>query len=241
MLKVKGCALEVKDLDTTKGIVQFYGSAFNNLDSDGDIVVPGAYTKTLAENGPAGKGRLRHLWQHDSLEPIGKFLSAEQDSHGLLLESHVAKTARGKDALALYELGIGEHSIGYVVEKDDRRPEGRYLKELRLREVSFVTWGANPLTPLVGMKGEALDPLEEAAKLEADRAKLYKALKTGNLTDETYEMLELGSQHIDRRYRELLTAATAPTPDAAAGDGTAAKGQPTAADIVRAFKEAITL
>ena len=240
MLLTKALPLEVKDIDATKGVVTFYGSAFGNKDSDGDIVVPGAYTKTLSESGPAGTGRIRHLWQHDSQEIIGKFLGASQDGHGLLLESQLAKTARGKDAAALYELGVGEHSIGYVTLKNDRRADGNYLQELRLREVSFVTWGANALTPLVGMKGEDLTPAEAIKGLHAKLDRLTKALRTGNLTDETCESLELGLQHLKRGYDELLTAATALKTESAAL-GTEPAGQPTASDIVRAFKTDLNL
>ena len=34
------------DLDETKGIVKGYGSVFGNVDSDGDVITKGAYTKT---------------------------------------------------------------------------------------------------------------------------------------------------------------------------------------------------
>jgi hypothetical protein len=36
----------VKDVDTVKGIITGYFSTFNIKDSDGDIVMPGAYRKT---------------------------------------------------------------------------------------------------------------------------------------------------------------------------------------------------
>ena len=42
---------ELKDIDEKSGIVKGYGSIFGNIDSDGDIISKGAYTKTIKENG----------------------------------------------------------------------------------------------------------------------------------------------------------------------------------------------
>jgi phage head maturation protease len=45
----------IKDLDTKQGIVTGYYSVFGNIDSDGDMIMPGAFLKTISENGPEGK------------------------------------------------------------------------------------------------------------------------------------------------------------------------------------------
>ena len=39
----------IKDADVKLGIVTGYLASFNNLDSDNDIILPGAFTKTIAE------------------------------------------------------------------------------------------------------------------------------------------------------------------------------------------------
>ena len=63
---------EVKDVDAKKGIVTGYFSAFNIKDSDGDIIVPGAFQKSLSEWFP--KGRIKHLLNHDPRQPLTSYL-----------------------------------------------------------------------------------------------------------------------------------------------------------------------
>ncbi len=42
----------LKDVDEKKGVVTGYASIFNNIDSDNEIVMPGAFLKTIQERGP---------------------------------------------------------------------------------------------------------------------------------------------------------------------------------------------
>ena len=44
--------MSIKDVDTKSRIVAGYFSAFNNVDSDGDLIKPGAFTKSINERGP---------------------------------------------------------------------------------------------------------------------------------------------------------------------------------------------
>lgn len=107
----------------------------------------GAFTKTLQEK---GRG-IKLLWQHDAGEPIGvpEYL-AETDS-GLALQGKISLTARGKDVLQLMRDGVMDAlSIGFDTIKEDLEygPNGdlliRHIREVRLWEVSCVTWGADP-------------------------------------------------------------------------------------------------
>ena len=59
---------EIVDADENKGIVKGYASYFDNMDADKDIIRPGAYKKTIMENG----SRVKNLYQHDMNKPIGK-------------------------------------------------------------------------------------------------------------------------------------------------------------------------
>ena len=56
------------DIDEKASLVKGYGSVFGNKDSDGDIIMRGAYRKTLQENGD----RVKYLYQHDMDKPLGK-------------------------------------------------------------------------------------------------------------------------------------------------------------------------
>lgn len=213
----------IKDIDATGRTVQFYGSAFGNEDSDGDIIMPGAYTKTILENGPGtAQPRIKHLAQHDTYTIIGKFTELTEDSTGLLCTSVIANTAAGNDALALYELDLYEHSVGFQTMKsllDNTDPENpiRRLTELKLWEVSSVTWGANANTPLVGMKGydptkpvNAQTALLTVDALNARMGKLFKALRTGNMQDSTYEHLQAEADSLQTAYKGLISLPSTP-------------------------------
>jgi HK97 family phage prohead protease len=205
--------LFLKDIDATGRTVRFYGSAFDNLDSDGDIVVKGAYAKTIAENGPRGTGRIKHLRQHETRTIIGKITEMEEDAKGLLCTSVLADNEDGNNALALYELDLLEHSIGYrTVKQQYDQPSGaNYLQELALREVSAVTWGANGDTPLVGIKCDTLAGVQMSyARIAEREAKLEKALRHGNISDTLGNQLadELGA--IQTAYKGLISLSGEP-------------------------------
>jgi len=207
--------LFLKDIDATGRTVRFYGSAFDNLDSDGDIVIKGAYAKTIAENGPRGTGRIKHLRQHETRTIIGKITEMEEDSKGLLCTSILADNEDGNNALALYELDLLEHSIGYrtVKQQYDKSTGANYLQELALREVSGVTWGANGDTPLVGIKCDTPAGVQMTFARLADReAKLTKALRHGNITDTLGHQLADELDALQTAYKGLISLPTQQEP-----------------------------
>jgi HK97 family phage prohead protease len=229
----------IKDIDATGRTVQFYGSAFGNEDSDGDIIMPGAYTKTILENGPNSRQpRIKHLLQHNTRQIIGKFTELTEDSKGLLCTSVLANTKDADDALALYALDLFEHSVGFQTikwEGDNTDPENyvRRLTELKLWEVSSVTWGANSDTPLVGIK--AHDPASRLAGVDAlnlRMSKLFKALRTGNLQDSTYEQLQAEADSLQTAYKGLISLNGEPLKPAAA---TSRAGEPSGEKALASF------
>ena len=179
----------IKDLDVATGIVTGYFSQFNSIDLDGDVIMPGAFTKTIAERGPdSSKPEIAYLWQHDTTKPLGKLMVLREDNFGLYFEAKMSDTTWGEDALKLYRDGvITQHSIGYQVIKSvetqmDMEEEVEQIYEVKLWEGSAVTFGANPNTPFTGFKS-----LEE----REDRIKtLVKAIKNGSYTDETFGLIE---------------------------------------------------
>jgi len=185
----------LKDVDEKKGVVTGYASIFNNIDSDNEIVMPGAFLKTIQERGPESvKPRIKHLWQHDSWEPIAIPLVLEEDDRGLYFESKFGTDTFSRDKLQQHiDKIITEMSIGYnVIKSEDIIDENdifqyRKLLELKLWEYSSVTWGANSLTEITSAKGEAGDILANLNKrLEA----LNRGLKNGKYSDETCEQFE---------------------------------------------------
>ena len=95
---------------------------------------------------------------------------------------------------------IKEHSIGYQVKKFNQvtswedYKEGdvrRELTELKLWELSSLTaWGANPNTPLTGLKGELLINNEiEINKLVNQAEAIEDFCRNSKATDETIQQL----------------------------------------------------
>lgn len=132
-----------------QNVIEGYAAYFGNIDSYGDIIETGAFSKTLKEN----NNRIKVLWQHDVNEPIGKPIMMEQDSKGLYIKAKISMTDTGKKAMELMRDGvIDEMSIGYDIIKDEYKGKNRMLKELRLWEFSPVTFAANEKAKITSAK-----------------------------------------------------------------------------------------
>ena len=197
MLEIKDFVGSVKDIDTKKRIVTGYLSSFDQVkDSYGDMVVKGAFTKSINER----KDQIYFLNQHNWDQPHGKFNILKEDNFGLYFESEpLIDTTFSSDALKMYEAGIlKEHSFGYETIKSefDKENDARMLKEIKLYEGSNVTIGANSNTPFTGMKSSLKEINEQSAKI-------YKAIKNGTFTDETFRLLEIALKQLQFEAFEL--------------------------------------
>lgn len=138
--------LEIKALKES-GEFEGYGSTFGGEpDAYGDVIAVGAYTDSLAAH--KAKGTMPKLfWQHNSGEPIGKWLDATEDAHGLLLKGKLnMDVQRGREAHALLKAeDIDGLSIGYRIKEYSVDVETGVwtLEKLDLVEVSVVSVGAN--------------------------------------------------------------------------------------------------
>lgn len=198
----KICSLKIKDISEKEGIVQGYFSAFGNKDSDGDIITKGAFSKTIQERGPNSmKPRIKHLLDHNTSKVIGVLQDLKEDDRGLYYTSKLGNHTLGKDALHMFMDGIiTEHSIGFETIKEKQTDNANMITEIRLWEGSSLqTWGANPNTPVEGIKG--MRPVNDYI----DRISVIsKALRNGKYTDETFELLEIELKQIQETLR-LLT------------------------------------
>src|SRR5688572_25811904 len=82
----------IKDIDTSEGRIQGYFAIFGNVDSDGDMIMPGAFKKSLQES----ISRVKHLLQHDPSKPLSSTksgLKIKEDSTGLYFDSTISKTS----------------------------------------------------------------------------------------------------------------------------------------------------
>jgi uncharacterized protein len=140
-----------------QGVFTGLASVYGNKDRDGDVIVPGAFTKSIRENG----SRVPLLWQHDQRMPIGVGEVADT-SAGLQITAKLAlRVADAQKAWELMKAGVvGSLSIGYQVPSGGSRVRNgvRELHEVRLWEVSLVTIPANPLASVQSMKDAGDQP-----------------------------------------------------------------------------------
>jgi uncharacterized protein len=140
-IKQVSLPLSATALDEAKGTGAGYLSVFNYRDKQGDIVVPGAFARTIKELEAARRERNGHyllpvLWQHLN-EPVGGFTLLREDEKGLYCEFEVDMTTElGRRAYsALKKQYVGGFSIGYRTIKDQMRNDGvRLLLEVELLE-----------------------------------------------------------------------------------------------------------
>lgn len=197
-----------KDVDGKKGIVTGYFAHFDNVDSDGDIIRKGAFTKTIRENGPgSAKPRIKHLLNHSTSQPLGKLVDLKEDDAGLYYESQLGTHSLGQDFIKMVESDlISEHSIGFrTLKRNQLQDYEGYMKnpsagwfeltEVKLWEGSSLTaWGANELTPLTGMKGLSKD---KAIELYIQKSEaIEKFCRNSTATDDTIEMLLLHNKQL---------------------------------------------
>ena len=135
-----------------QGIFEGYASVSGNVDSDGDIVMPGAFRTTLT-TGMASGGVPILLLHNEQRLPAGRSLALEEDEHGLRIRAQIADTTDGMDARKLVRSGILRGlSIGYIPTRAETGADGvRRLYEVELLEISLVTWPANDLATVKKM------------------------------------------------------------------------------------------
>jgi HK97 family phage prohead protease len=157
-----------------EGIVTAITSVTGIVDEVDDIIVPGAYRKTLQKRKP------KVCWHHSWEQPIGRVLHIEElmpgdtrlptkqrngqpwpkDAGALLTTMQFnLKSERGREAFEAVrfysESGECEWSIGYQVPpgKATKDAKGvRHIKELDLYELSFVLFGAHTMTGTLALK-----------------------------------------------------------------------------------------
>lgn len=226
-MKTRHCAVSLKagpDDGLEDGQFTAYASVFGNVDSYGDVVLPGAFANAL-KKWAATTANLPLLFGHNMSDPdynIGHVIEAVEDERGLLVTCQLDLS--NPKAMQTYKLlkgrRINQMSFAYDVlegawiEKTEGGESVSYyeLRELDIYEVSVVTIGANQETEIL------------AVKMAADAARhLGAGIKEGRV---------LASKHIDslRTAREALDvvikAAEGDDQDKASGTRPAADEEP---------------
>ena len=190
---------ELSDIDEKNGIVKGYGSYFDNKDSDYDVIRKGAYQKTIKENGE----RVKYLYQHDMMQPIGTMNELYEDNKGLVFVAEIPKTQLGKDVVELMKAGvITENSVGILPIQKEQKDGFREIREVKLFEISAVTLAANDQAKILDVKGEV-----NMEKLYKRYDNIAKLIRKGEISDEMGYALEAEIL----KLKSLFINATKPT------------------------------
>lgn len=136
------------------GVFRALVSVFGNVDSDGEVVDKGAFSKTLEE-----RPRFPIFWSHqfDAQSIVGYATTAEETDEGLLVEWRALDTEVGRAVAELLRSGaVTDFSFSAVVRDSvvekadgDDGEEVRHLTDLDLWEAGPCIRGANPRAKIV--------------------------------------------------------------------------------------------
>ena len=111
-----------------------YAALFGVPDGAHDVIVPGAFARTLA----ARRDALPLFWQHRPEQRIGTVELAEEDAKGLRVIARL-DNPQSRAVAALMAREVNGLSFGYRARAYHRTRQGRVLEEIELIEVSLVT------------------------------------------------------------------------------------------------------
>lgn len=219
-IQYKELTLDIKSVDTESRIIKGYAAIFNKVDSCGDMLIKGCFTKSIQERGVESQTNRKILLlnQHRMSEPIGRPTVLKEDETGLYFECPIDEIQRGEEALTQVKSGtINQVSFGfnYVWDKCEIKnnievdgvvySEIFVVKEVVLWEISLVSFGMNEYTSVTtkatGNEIESLkDEINEAFNV---------ALKSDN---------QVAIKQAATRYNQLIDALIEKSADKRATD-----------------------
>lgn len=204
--KIYRSAFSVK-ANAEEGDVSCAFATMNVIDHDGDVTLPGAFGEQKARLSSWG-----HNWQ---VLPVGRGTIREEEGRAIFDGSFFLDTIQGKEHYTtikhmdeLQEWSYGFDILNSIPGEMDGRPV-RFLKSLRVHEVSPVMLGAGIDTQTLAIKGD-----KDTRTTIDDFEALVKAGRRNSAAD-----LER-MQTIMRLMQELMDEAEANADEA--GDGKSA-------------------
>lgn len=128
-----------------------------DADKIGDVIVPGAFKKSLDRR--AAEGDDIQLYYNHKIDdvPIGRVVKCAEDKKGLRYEAELSKEddfVVKRIAPAIKSRALKSNSFGFKVKQaEPRKGGGRLLKELDLWEISVVNNPCNSRANIEGIKG----------------------------------------------------------------------------------------
>jgi len=181
-MEEKTFPFEIKAV-TEEGTFEGYAAIFGKPDALGEVIEKGAFDKTLKE------GKTRPMcWYHDIRNPIG-LCELEVDEKGLKVKGELdlnVQLAREKHSLMKKKIVKGL-SFGFKTIRDIWDGTTRILKELKLFEISPVTFGCQPAAMVTSVKQwdeEKPLPNEHSARIKSPGSfdpKTFRRTKDGTI------------------------------------------------------------
>lgn len=197
LINFKSFQIKADDVSAEGRIVKGYGAVFGNRDSAGDIIIKGAFAKSIQERGPEAENgnNIAFCFQHNIQKVLGQFIVLKEDDYGLYFEAEFDTDQEALDVLGKIKSGsLKQFSIGfnYVWDKIeyDSELDAFICKELILVEISVVTLAANAMAMVVGVKAEDLEDMRLV-----NRKALDEALR-GIKHEKAYQLRQLISESI---------------------------------------------
>ena len=194
-MKKESKNFEFKALDEETGKVEAVFSVFNNLDTDGDVVLPTAIKSGFKDN------QVPMVFAHKWDQPIGKGTIETDEEKATFKGNFFMDTEAGKEAYQLAKAmeDLQEWSFGFRINDsevkkfkgaDGKEVDARYLKDLTVYEVSPVLVGANRETYTLSIKSG-----EEAVYEDSLKAAPKDMFKTEEEAEKRAEELGCSGSH----------------------------------------------
>ena len=215
------CKLEIKKL--SKREFEGYGSTFGNKDFGNDIMVQGAFAKTLEQH-KSEDSLPSMFWMHQMDRIPGKWLDMSEDAKGLYVKGVLADTELGNEIHTLLGMkAVTGLSIGFIPNDIEYNEDGsRLIKEVELLETSIVSLPMNPKAQIAHAKsrlsaqGEYVPTIEQVALFKRDaeaflRGRGFSRKLAVTCAANLFE--HIGKEVISDPIDEKASLESIPTPD----------------------------
>jgi HK97 family phage prohead protease len=204
---------EIKSIDDESWEFEGIASAYRKKkDKVGDIVDPGAFTKTIKDN--AGEFIATYP-PHDTSSPVGT-IQAEDSKVGLYIKGKLVRgVQKAEEAYLLMKAGVIKSlSIGYEAVKAEPIDGVRHLKEIKLFEVGLVpgNLAADDMAKILSVK----TALEEEARNDAEDITVNRAAIKNAIT--ALEALIQDAEIVDLTENSDALSEAEPSPDTQAAE-----------------------
>lgn len=198
--------------DETGKIAGFFSTYEKTPDSYGDIIVPGAFTKTI-ENRKATGHPFPLCFNHDFSAVIGAVNTIEEKEQGPYIEADFLDTQLGQDVRkmvlsgAIYQFSFAYDVLKWRAPNAEEKGNGviNVLEEVEVYEVSVVTVPANSNAQVTDIKS-AIEAEVKAGRRnnKSDEETINQIIKLAQ------SLLETKDEHEDKPEEEATEEKAAP-------------------------------